>query len=175
MKKKKTLHLDGKKRVTLGKLISKETTFFEVEKRADGILVFYPKSELSQDEIWVYKNKSAYKALKLGLKDLKKGLVTKIEPEFWDGNKEIINDFKYTKEFLQKLEPIISKNDSQKLNKIKTTLEKIAENKIEKTTLQNIKTDDNSDIYQAKTEDKFNIFWTEKNDFKVIINLIKNT
>lgn len=85
MKKKKTLNLDGKKRITLGKLIPRETTFFEVEKKPDGTIVLYPKSNLSEDELWIYKNKTAYKSLKKGLKDLKKGLTTKINPDFWAG------------------------------------------------------------------------------------------
>ena len=85
MKKKKTLHLDGKKRITLGKLITKETTFFEVEKKADGTLILHPKTDLPEEESCLYKNKVAFKALKQGLKDIKKGLVTKIAPEFWTG------------------------------------------------------------------------------------------
>ena len=82
---KKKLKMDGKKRVTLGKLISKETTFFEVEKTQDGVLVFYPKTDLQEQELSIYKNKSAYKSLKNGLKDLKKGFVTKLDKSFWDG------------------------------------------------------------------------------------------
>lgn len=83
MKKRKTLNLDGKKRITLGKLIPRETTFFEVEKQSDGSLILYPKSTLSENELWIYKNKSAYKSLKKGLKDIKKGLTTPIGEEFW--------------------------------------------------------------------------------------------
>ena len=82
---KKNLYLDGKKRITLGKLISKDTTFFEVEKKANGTLVLFPKSDLPDSEIWIYKDKKAFKSLKKGLKDLKKGLITKIKPEFWAG------------------------------------------------------------------------------------------
>jgi len=82
---KKTLYLDGKKRITLGKLISRETTFFEVEKRADGTLVLRQKSDLPVEELWIYQHKTAYKTLKSGLKDIKKGLVTKISSGFWAG------------------------------------------------------------------------------------------
>lgn len=82
---KKTLYLDGKKRITLGKLISKDTTFFEVEKKNDGTLILRPQSDLSEKELWIYQNKPAYKTIKNGLKDIKKGLVTKINPEFWAG------------------------------------------------------------------------------------------
>lgn len=83
--KKKKINLDGKKRITLGKLISKETTFFEVEKRANGELVLYPKTDLSEKERNIYGDKKAYKSLKKGLIDIKKGLVTKIDKSFWDG------------------------------------------------------------------------------------------
>lgn len=85
MKKRKTLNLDGKKRITLGKLIPRETTFFEVEKQSDGSLILYPKSTVNEKELWIYKNKSAYKTLKKGLKDIKKGYTTLIEEEFWRG------------------------------------------------------------------------------------------
>lgn len=82
---KKTLYLDGKKRITLGKLISKETTFFEVEKKPDGTLILKQKSDLPENELWIYKNKKALKSLKNGLKDMKKSLITKINSNFWAG------------------------------------------------------------------------------------------
>jgi len=85
MKKKKILNLDGKKRITLGKLISKETTFFEVEKKKDGTIILYPKSNLSQKESGIYKNKEALASLKKGINDIKKGLTTRIENDFWAG------------------------------------------------------------------------------------------
>jgi len=82
---KKILKMDGKKRITLGKLISKDTTFFEVEKKKDGTLILYPKSDLSQKESNIYKNKNAFSSLKKGLNDIEKGLFTKIENDFWAG------------------------------------------------------------------------------------------
>lgn len=82
---KKKLNMDRKKRITLGKLISKETTFFEVEKKRDGTIVLYPKTDLPEIETWIYKNKKALKALKSGIKNIKKGLVTKINDDFWAG------------------------------------------------------------------------------------------
>lgn len=85
MKAKKTLNMDSKKRITLGKLISKDTTFFEVEKRKDGVLILYPKSDLPSKEIKIYKNKTIFSSLKKGLNDIKKGLVTKIDDDFWAG------------------------------------------------------------------------------------------
>ena len=85
MKKKKILNLDGKKRITLGKLISKDTTFFEVEKKKDGTIILYPKSNLSKKEISIYKNKEALASLKKGINDIKKGLITGIENDFWTG------------------------------------------------------------------------------------------
>jgi len=85
MKKNKTLNMDGKKRITLGKLISKDTTFFEVEKKNDGTIILYPKSDLSQKESSLYKNKEAYASLKRGLSDIQKGLVTRIDSTFWAG------------------------------------------------------------------------------------------
>ena len=83
MKNKKTLNMDGKKRITLGKLISKEITFFEVEKKKDGTIILYPKTDLSDKESGLYQNKEEYSSLKRGINDIKKGLITKIENEFW--------------------------------------------------------------------------------------------
>lgn len=77
--------MDGKKRVTLGKLISKETTFFEVEKKNDGTLILYPKTDLSTKETAIYKNKAAFTSLKKGINDIKKELITKIDGNFWAG------------------------------------------------------------------------------------------
>lgn len=82
---KKKLHLDGKKRITLGKLISKDTTYFEVEKKPDGSILLTPKTNIKEDELWIYRDKKAYASLKKGLKDIKKGFVTKINPDFWIG------------------------------------------------------------------------------------------
>lgn len=82
---KKKLHLDGKKRITLGKLISKDTTYFEVEKKPDGAIILIPKTNIKEDELWIYRDKKTYASLKKGLKDLKKGLTTKINPNFWMG------------------------------------------------------------------------------------------
>lgn len=77
--------MDGKKRITLGKLISKETTFFEVEKGANGCLILYPKTDLSEKERDIYNNKEAFSSLKKGLKDIKRGLITSIDKDFWEG------------------------------------------------------------------------------------------
>ena len=85
MKKRKRLKMDGKKRITLGKLISKDTTFFEVEKQKDGTIILYPKTNLSQKEILLYKDKVAFSSLKKGISDVKKGLITKINNDFWAG------------------------------------------------------------------------------------------
>jgi len=77
--------MDAKKRITLGKLISKETTFFEVEKKKDGTIILYPKSDLSAKESAIYQGKATIASLKKGINDIKKGLTTKIENNFWAG------------------------------------------------------------------------------------------
>ncbi len=173
----KRLHLDGKKRVTLGKLISKDTTFFEVEKKADGTLILRPQSSLSDKEAWIYKDKKVLKNLKKSLLSLKKALVTKIDNDFWDGDKEL-KDLKYTNEFLKNLEPIISKNNSKVFENIKFSLKKISSQNAEKIVLKNLKTYDNKEILLTCVEEKqsgYKIFWTIKNSHIIIINLIKKT
>lgn len=174
---KKKLHLDGKKRVTLGKLISKETTFFEVEKKSDGTLILKPQSGLSDKEIWIYKDKKIFKNIKKSLLSLKKALVTKIDNDFWDGMSEL-KDLKYTNEFLKNLEPVISKGNSELFDKIKLSLKNICLNSAEKISLKNLKTYDNKDIFITDIKDKkisYKIFWTTKNSHIIIINLIKKT
>lgn len=85
MKKKKILNMDGKKRITLGKLISRDTTYFEVEKQKDGTIILRPKTNLSSKEIGIYADKQVFNSLKKGIKDVKKGLYTPIDSNFWAG------------------------------------------------------------------------------------------
>ncbi|HNW26289.1 MAG TPA: hypothetical protein PLG15_02295 [Candidatus Gastranaerophilaceae bacterium] len=174
---KKRLHLDGKKRVTLGKLISKDTTFFEVEKKSDGTLILKPQSALNNDEAWIYKDKKTFKNLKKSLLSLKKALITKIDNDFWDGMNEL-KDLKYTNEFLKNLEPIISKNNSKLFEGIKGSLKKIISNNAQKLTLKNLKTHENKEVLLTSLEGKeadYKIFWTTKNSQIIVINLIKKT
>ncbi len=84
-----------------------------------------------------------------------------------------MKDLKYTNEFLKALEPIIVKHNLSKLEKIKKILAKIAQNEIEKTPLQNLKTYENNEIYRVKINEKETIFWTEKDSSKIVIALIK--
>lgn len=151
--KKKTLNLDGKKRITLGKLIPKDTTFFEVQKRADGALILMPKSDLSNEEAWIYKDKKIFKSINKGLLNLKKGLVTKIGAEFWGDNS--LKHIKYTHEFLKSLEKFSAKDDN--FEEIKLQLKKLASSSAHR--LENIKTKLGEDVYLSKFGKNY-IFWT---------------
>lgn len=83
----------------------------------------------------------------------------------------------YTNEFLKNIQPIIEKNNFEMLQKIKEMLEKISSENTEKEKLANIKTYSNEDIYQEIVEEKrtkYSLFWTEKEEQKLIIALVKN-
>ena len=86
----------------------------------------------------------------------------------------------YTNEFLKKLEPIIVKNDIVSLQKIKETLAVIAEDDLIPTAikLENQKTKSGDDIFVTETnleKGVHNLFWTIKNEQKIIITLTKDT
>lgn len=88
-----------------------------------------------------------------------------------------MQELRYTNEFLKNLEPIISKNDINTLQKIKGTLEKISSNNAERNSLENIKTYSNEDVFQEIIEEKrtkYSVFWTEKEEQKTIVALVKN-
>lgn len=86
----------------------------------------------------------------------------------------------YTNEFLKKLEPIIVKNDIVSLQKIKEALAIIAEKDLIPAAikLENQKTKSSDDIFVTETNLEkgiHNIFWTIKNEQKIIITLTKDT
>lgn len=89
-----------------------------------------------------------------------------------------MDDLFYTNEFLKKLEPIIIKNGTKTIQKIKETLKDIAEEKIEGKKLENTKTKTSGDIFMAdikEIKDTYNIFWTKRDNQKIIITLTKAT
>ena len=88
-----------------------------------------------------------------------------------------MNDLKYTNEFLKKLEPFIVKNDLSSVQEIKETLALIAEEKVDKVELENIKTKTNEEIYMTQISlksNKYSIFWTLKAGQKIVITLTKD-
>jgi len=92
-----------------------------------------------------------------------------------------MKDLIYTNEFLKKLEPFIVKNDLETTQKIKETLGLIAAEKIiidgtKSLKLANMKTKTNDDIFMTEIVLKqglYSLFWTTKDDKKIIITLTK--
>lgn len=84
----------------------------------------------------------------------------------------------YANEFLKKLEPVIVKNDFETLQKIKETLVSVVEEKSENIKLENLKTKTNEDIFFTEIPIKravYKVFWTVKDEKKIIITLTKDT
>lgn len=170
--KEKLLNLDSKKRVTLGKLIPKDTTSLKAKTNKDGSITLIPQSNLQKDEAWIYQNKNFIKNISKGLIDIKKNILTKIDTNFWSENAKELEILSYSNQFLKNLEPIMAKNNFKKVYEIKDILSEIATNK-EKNALklENMKTKTNDTIFMNKTA-KINIFWTYKKSEIIIIAMI---
>ena len=69
-----TLRMDGKGRVTFGKL-AKGVSSFRVLKNEDGSFLMRPMKEVPEREAWLYNNPEALKAVLEGLADSKAGRV----------------------------------------------------------------------------------------------------
>jgi len=80
----KNLKLDNKKRITLGKLAAKNITSYDVELKDNGVIVLYPKVEISMEEAWLLQNKEALASVKRGLRDSANGDISDLEDEFWN-------------------------------------------------------------------------------------------
>lgn len=161
MKKKCVLNLDGKKRVTLGKLMSKEVTGFDVERLNDGTLILKPISDLNPDEAWIYHNKKAFKSMQKALLDVKKSLTTKIDASFWQD--ELLEDYSFANEFLKNLEPLIEKIFPE----IKLALQNLKN-------LPKIEYKNTKDVFQTPiSKGNLHILWTKQNDNVIILTLVK--
>lgn len=73
------LKLDGKKRLSVGKLIGDEVTGFNVTKCEDGRLILEPTVDIPARELWLYRNEKALAAVKGGLAEAAKGKTKKLD------------------------------------------------------------------------------------------------
>ncbi len=81
----KSLRLDSKRRITLGKLAAKEVTSYNYEVKDNGVIVLYPNVEIPAEELWLYQNKEALASVLQGLEEIKAGKLVELEDDFWDG------------------------------------------------------------------------------------------
>lgn len=66
------IHLDAKKRVSLGKLLQgRDVTTFEVQAMPNGDIVLKPMAV--HPEHWIYKNPSAFASLRRGIDEAASG------------------------------------------------------------------------------------------------------
>ena len=173
MKNKKVLHIDNKKRITVGKLVTNDVTGFQVCKNPDGTILLTPISAISENESWVYKHKKSLKSLRKSLLDLKKGLTIKIDSSFWVfENDEHLDDLNFTNEFLKNLEPILDKNDTKTFEAVKSTLLNL--DSMPRDIFEKTQTKSGSDIFQTDIGIKnYKILWTIQDDEAYILDILK--
>jgi hypothetical protein len=73
------LKLDGKKRLSVGKLIGDEVTGFNVTKCEDGSFIFEPTIDVPVSEVWLFRNEKALAAVKKGLHEAASGKTKKLD------------------------------------------------------------------------------------------------
>ena len=74
------LKLDGKRRLSVGKLIGDEVTGFNVTKCDDGSFIFEPTIDVPASEIWLFRNEKALTAVKKGLHEAARGKTKRLDP-----------------------------------------------------------------------------------------------
>lgn len=84
----KNLKLDNKRRITLGKFAAKNITSYDVELKDNGVIVLYPKVEISVEESWLLQNKEALASVKRGLRDSANGDISDLKDDFWNDIEE---------------------------------------------------------------------------------------
>jgi len=84
----KNLKLDNKKRITLGKFAASNITSYDVELKDNGVIVLYPKVEISVEESWLLQNKEALASVKRGLRDSANGDIADLKDDFWSDIEE---------------------------------------------------------------------------------------
>lgn len=170
MVSKKNLHIDNKKRITVGKLISNDITHFEVTKNKDGCIVLKPCSSLPPEESWIYRNKVVYKSLKKSVRELGKNLVTRIDKTFWKSQLDV--DYLYSAEFLRNFASALS-SDSELCESLKSVLPEV--NQTNSLELRNFKGEKGESVFIKQLDSaRFTVVWCYKNNEVVILNLLKH-
>ncbi len=73
------LKLDGKRRISIGKLIVDDVTGFSVTKCEDGRLILEPTIDIPAREVWLFRNEKALAAVKIGLAEAASGKTKKLD------------------------------------------------------------------------------------------------
>lgn len=78
----KKLAVDGKGRITLGKLIDESVTSVVVNVQEDGSMLLEPQIEIPAREAWLYKNKEALASVRRGLEQSAQGKTRPAKEDF---------------------------------------------------------------------------------------------
>jgi hypothetical protein len=73
------LKLDGKRRLSIGKLVTEEVTGFNVTKYEDGRIMLEPTVDIPAREVWLFRNPKALAAVKKGLQEAASGKTKKLD------------------------------------------------------------------------------------------------
>ena len=73
------LKLDGKRRLSIGKLVGNEVTGFNVTKYDDGRIMLDPTVDIPAREAWLFRNEKAISAVKKGLQEASQGKTKKLD------------------------------------------------------------------------------------------------
>lgn len=79
----KNLKVDSKKRITLGKIIPDNVTSYDVEVQENNVIILRPRVEIPLEELWLYKNKEAFKSVQKGIEDSYEGKTKELPDDFW--------------------------------------------------------------------------------------------
>ncbi len=74
----KYLRPDAKGRISLGKL-AENVVQFKIVQEDDGTIVLSPEAAIPVNELWLYKNKSAFKSVATGIEQSLKGQTKKLD------------------------------------------------------------------------------------------------
>lgn len=73
-----TVGIDGRNRVTLGKIVHGASRL-KVYRNSQGDILLRPVVEIPAAELWLYKNEQALESVKRGLNDAAAGLVEPLD------------------------------------------------------------------------------------------------
>ncbi len=73
------IKLDGKRRLSLGKLVDEHVTGFNATRDPDGRIILEPTLDIPVREVWLYKNRPALASVHKGIEDAQKGATSPLD------------------------------------------------------------------------------------------------
>ena len=74
--------VDSKRRVALGKTLSRDVTSFRIYRNAHGQIILDPMVSIPAHEAWLFKNKRASALVRQGLADAREGRLIKPKEDY---------------------------------------------------------------------------------------------